>query len=606
MSKISTKRKREQGLTEQDEAQIKQIKDWELQISSDQKNFNNLALLVNLETSNNQVKSVLFNSLTRLFSKFLDSDLVKSIKLFDDLAYSPSDSAQLNKEDKKKILADWLSKSYQTFTKILLFNLYSEDTAIQILSLRLLLSLLQKEGAFLFRRSNKFSFPSELYKDIVVTVLTNKDTSSNLLQTFLDSFINQYSDLRFYTLKYIPVATTTISTPKVTKKKDTKEPPNASDTKEALENIAQKTFFILSKLSPFSDKNRSASSLWVSIPTGNISYPIHLFTLYKITFINLFTIFLYILETPKKLNVFNTLQNKNAFGEAWTSFMRLPLTTTLYKQTLSIIHSKVLPGMSNPLLLMDFLTISYDAGGPISLLALNGLFTLITKYNLSYPDFYIKLYALFDRNLLHVKYRSRFLRLVDLFLSSTHLPSYLVAAFIKRMARLCLFATPSAIAAVIPFIYNLLKRHPSCMVLIHRVNQDDDVAENNNIENPNSAEKTDMSSDKNSALSQKLTNDPYDPSELDPSKCNAISSSLWELMAIQNHYYANISTLSAIFNNPFTKPEFIIEDFLDHTYSTMFASETSRKLKNAPALSNPCPTSFLRPGEILSDIIDFS
>ena len=35
-----------------------------------------------------------------------------------------------------------------------------------------------------------------------------------------------------------------------------------------------------------------------------------------------------------------------------------------------------------------------------------------------YPDFYKKLYALFDRNLMHVKYRSRFFRLVDLFLAS--------------------------------------------------------------------------------------------------------------------------------------------------------------------------------------------
>lgn len=61
----------------------------------------------------------------------------------------------------------------------------------------------------------------------------------------------------------------------------------------------------------------------------------------------------------------------------------------------------------------------------------------------------------------------------------SHLPSILVASFIKRLARLSLSAPPAAIVMIIPFIYNLLKLHPGCMVLIHRVaardEQGDDV-----------------------------------------------------------------------------------------------------------------------------------
>lgn len=68
---------------------------------------------------------------------------------------------------------------------------------------------------------------------------------------------------------------------------------------------------------------------------------------------------------------------------------------------------------------------------------------------------------------MHVRYRPRFLRMLDLFLSSTHLPTALVASFVKRLARLCLSAPPAAIISIIPMIYNLLKRHPACMVLIH-------------------------------------------------------------------------------------------------------------------------------------------
>jgi hypothetical protein len=36
-----------------------------------------------------------------------------------------------------------------------------------------------------------------------------------------------------------------------------------------------------------------------------------------------------------------------------------------------------------------------------------------------YPSFYTRLYAFLDPDLLHLKYRSRFFRLTELFLSST-------------------------------------------------------------------------------------------------------------------------------------------------------------------------------------------
>lgn len=53
-------------------------------------------------------------------------------------------------------------------------------------------------------------------------------------------------------------------------------------------------------------------------------------------------------------------------------------------------------------------------------------------------------------------------------LFSSHLPVYLVAAFAKRLARLALTAPPTALLIVLPFIYNLIRRHPSARVLIHK------------------------------------------------------------------------------------------------------------------------------------------
>jgi len=48
----------------------------------------------------------------------------------------------------------------------------------------------------------------------------------------------------------------------------------------------------------------------------------------------------------------------------------------------------------------------------------------------------------------------------------SHLPELLVAAFVKRMARLSLIAPPTDIQIMAAFIGNLLIRHPPLKVLI--------------------------------------------------------------------------------------------------------------------------------------------
>ena len=64
---------------------------------------------------------------------------------------------------------------------------------------------------------------------------------------------------------------------------------------------------------------------------------------------------------------------------------------------------KVMPHLTRPLLLTDFLVNSYNVGGVISVLSLGGVFALIRDHNLEYPDFYAKLYALFTPDVLHAK-----------------------------------------------------------------------------------------------------------------------------------------------------------------------------------------------------------
>lgn len=50
------------------------------------------------------------------------------------------------------------------------------------------------------------------------------------------------------------------------------------------------------------------------------------------------------------------------FRDAWLAFLALPLPTDAYKRVLVRLHDLVIPHLSNPLLLCDFLTASLDQG----------------------------------------------------------------------------------------------------------------------------------------------------------------------------------------------------------------------------------------------------
>lgn len=230
--------------------------------------------------------------------------------------------------------------------------------------------------------------------------------------------------------------------------------------------------------------------------------------------------------------------------------------------------ASVLDSLRRPEMLMDFFTDCLSTSDlSLSVPALSGLFHLIISRNLDYPDFYTRLYALLNDDILHSKYRSRFLRHLDTFLAPTnHLPAATIASFIKRMARLALYGPPAAIVAIIPFIYNLLKEHPTCTFMLHRRPYPPYTQSTSN-----------------------LGADPYDPSEPDPQKSNAIHSSLWELETLQSHYHPTVASIARIISEQFTKQQYSIEDFLDHGYATMLESELKKDGKRAPVVEYKIP-----------------
>jgi hypothetical protein len=87
--------------------------------------------------------------------------------------------------------------------------------------------------------------------------------------------------------------------------------------------------------------------------------------------------------------------------------------------------------------------------------------------------------------------------------------------------------------------------------------------------------------------------DPFLPDEPSPLQSRAIDSSLWELQTHIHHYAPPVATLARIFSEPFTKPSYVLEDFLDHTYGTVRVSLFSFTTHGFP--SSHAPRSYLLP-----------
>lgn len=244
-----------------------------------------------------------------------------------------------------------------------------------------------------------------------------------------------------------------------------------------------------------------------------------------------------------KHDLYSSTVLKKQAQKAWMALLRQDLSKSQRKTILELMSHRIAPWFLKVELLMDFLTDSFNFGGSTSLLALAGLFYLIQHKNLDYSQFYHKLYSLLDSNILHSKHRSGFFRLLDTLLASTHLPAALVASFIKRLARLTLFAPPSGIVATVPWICNLLKSHPSCTFMIHRNGETDH--------------------------DEATWGDPFRQEESDPMETDALESSLWEIQMLQSHYHPSVATIAKIISEQFTKQTYNLEDFLDHSYGTV-------------------------------------
>lgn len=435
--------------------------------------------------------------------------------------------------EKDVVVVHWLRDRLAEAREVILSLFTRDEQAMTALTLSM--RLLKTEGQYPLTDREEYSFPKATLKDIV-TAMSQPEVDTLVRKEFIENFVDEFEDVRLYTFKAVHDII-------------------GEQAGEYTKTMTFETLFeLLSSIEGVPESADDLEDFYIDPP-----------------------------KKKKGHELFSVSKHKKQAQEAWLALMRMDMSKDQRKRLLDVMSSVIAPWFTQPELLMDFLTDCYDTGGSMSLLALSGVFYLIQERNLDYPAFYAKLYSLLDAEILHSKYRSRFFRLLDTFLSSSHLPAALVASFIKRLARLSLNAPPSAIVTIIPWMYNLFKRHPTCTFMMHRV--------------PRTREEKEK-------LATEGLEDPFLPHEEDPMETGAIDSCIWEIVQLQSHYHPNVATITKIVSEQFTKQIYNMEDFLDHSYGSLLEAEMVKNVKKAPVVEFGIPKRVFLPQDRESGVED--
>lgn len=280
-------------------------------------------------------------------------------------------------------------------------------------------------------------------------------------------------------------------------------------------------------------------------------------------------------------------RHRSVWTKAWLAVLRLPLSGSGLRRALRILPVDVLPFSPHPLRFAEIFMQAYSnakSSVVIPVLALEGLFYLMTKHGLEYPSYYQQLYRIIHSpSFLYLQHRETFCRLLDSSLTRNDLlPSHVVASFCKRLLRICLQAPPHGCLFCLSLVQHLLHQNPQIAVLVHRSS-----ATNDNTE-------LQMS-------------DPFDPITDDPTATNALQSSAWELDALRHHSYAAVATLAGAVGQERQQQESSQDRqaYLQLTYTTLFEQERGQRKRRKTALEFVKPKGGLLwgNGDLLGDLI---
>ncbi|KAJ1503998.1 Nucleolar complex protein 4 [Coelomomyces lativittatus] len=524
--------------------QLQQLRTWESNIVSSYLHLNDLTKLLqclNLPSSSSSSPNKIYTALHALIRLFT---LFQKKKYF----IKPSLIDIERKNEKEEALLQrylWFKKQWTCFEDHLCELLFhSLDLTVQHTALKGLCTLLHLK-CLQFHALDQRNIIDKDYLQYLLSKMVLSSSQggvwkhpawSNAMKNEFFTFLLKYDDLRFYFFKVLTHYFTSNLPSSSSSFQETQEKKDPSSLSSIdITTLLEFTLDLLEHLHPPFLLKEEMDSTTTTGSTPKLTPSL---------------VHRYLIPTiPQDHPVRCGNQHRHVFSDFILTFLQCPsLTQPMYKRILRKMATHLIPYLTDPKCLMTFLVTAFHVGGTTGLLALQSVFLLISKYNLAYPEFYDHLYEFLNPSLLHVKYRAHYFQLLQTFMQSTHLPSYLVASFIKRLARLGLFASPGGLWLVLPTMYNLLSLHPTCQQLLTRQH------------------------------SVTLDTDPFVLDTPHIASTRAMESGLWELQVLSHHWVPGLASFARQMSLSFStlvrhKPWYDIHAFSGYTYASLMQEE---------------------------------
>ena len=451
----------------------------------------------------------------------------KKIEL--EVPYSPSGFHPGQGEGENAAFIEWLHQSFEVFVSIVFGLLESEEAHIQQLGLSYLFRIIKHEAQV--HRSS--TFPLSVFQFFISRLLQTDSFTSYLQQLLQQNYAQKYVDIRYYLFVVVLKILREFIARKENKDNNslTHQTPAAaaaaaasaaeeaeSETEEGKETEwyvwkigeAELSSRLTSLLLQLADtvagdrylgkKNRKRTSSSSSSSNSNSKDEDNdmsedeedeASSVSEEDEKNKEKTFIHGLSASKALHFSN---HRTAFQSAWLLLLlHVQHSSKTLQQLLQSVPRRVLPLLSNPILLADFFLNAFAISKQIShrISALSGLFFLLTKHRLGDPElvmrresllnnssssssssssaaeaaaeagahFYQQLYRLLTPAAFAARLRSRFLRLLNIALRSDMLPTCLIACFIKKCCRVACIVSPAASLSLQALAASLLHKY---------------------------------------------------------------------------------------------------------------------------------------------------
>lgn len=161
---------------------------------------------------------------------------------------------------------------------------------------------------------------------------------------------------------------------------------------------------------------------------------------------------------------------------------------------------------------------------------------------------YDEVYTLINESLLTQPYKFRVFFFIDILLSSTKLPAYIVASYIKKLCHISLKAKVKSLVCIIKIVGNALIRHPTLIFLRDRVDQ--------------RAREIETTTD-TCTLQSWAEWDPFKPEETNIKLTRALDSCIWEILPQRFHRHRQVSKNAvAVCELKFNDMEFQLDKYI--------------------------------------------